>query len=95
MFLGNGGVMQNSIAIVGKADVLNLRLCIPCLPIIRDSEIFQDYFNINPTLKISPSWLVKILQEIELSGNFTGILETNDLQDIAEDDDMIVFEKIC
>jgi len=47
--------MQNSIAIVGKADVLNLRLCIPCLPIIRDSEIFQDYFNINPTLKISPS----------------------------------------
>jgi len=29
---------------------------------------------------------------IELSENSAGILETDDLQDITEDDDMIVFE---
>ena len=30
--------------------------------------------------------------EIELSENSAGILDTDDLQDIPEDDDMIVFE---
>jgi len=34
---------------------------------------------------------VKILQEIELSGNLVRILETDGLQDIPEDDDTIVF----
>lgn len=34
----------------------------------------------------------KILREIELGKNTAGILETDDLQDILEDDDMIVFE---
>jgi len=35
---------------------------------------------------------VKILREIELGENSAGILETDDLQDIPEDDYMIVFE---
>jgi len=35
---------------------------------------------------------VKILREIELSQNSAGILQTDDLQDIVVDDDMIVFE---
>ena len=33
---------------------------------------------------------VKILRKIELSKNFTEILEPDDLQDISEDDTMIV-----
>jgi len=57
-------------------------------PIIRPSVIFEDDFNISPTFKISPSWLVGI----ELSENSARILETDDLQDIPEDDDMIVFD---
>jgi len=43
---------------------------------------------INPTLKIRPSLLVGN----KLSENSAGILETDDLQDIPEDDDMVVFE---
>jgi len=35
---------------------------------------------------------VKILWEIELHQNSAGILETDDLQDIPDDDDMIVSE---
>jgi len=57
-------------------------------PIIRPDVIFEDDFNVRPTLKISPSRLVGI----ELSENSAGILGTDDLQDITEDDDMIVFE---
>ena len=66
---------------------------------VRPSVIFEDEFNVSPTLKISPSWEheavgAKILREIELpvSGNSAAILETDDLQDIPEDDDMIVLE---
>ena len=34
----------------------------------------------------------KVLREIELSENSAGILELDNLQDIPEDDDMIIFE---
>jgi len=61
-------------------------------PIIRPSVIFEDDFNVSPTLKISPGRLVKILRDIGLSETSAGILETDDLQDIPEDDDTIVFE---
>jgi len=60
-------------------------------PIIRTSVIFEDDFNVSPTLEISPSWLAKILRKIELSENSAWILETDELQDIPEDEDMIVF----
>ena len=46
-------------------------------PITRPSVIFEDDFNINPALKISPSWL-----------------ETDDLQDIPEGDDMMFLNKL-
>ena len=46
---------------------------------IRPSVIFEDDFNVSPTLKISPSW--------ERQKD-----ETDDLQDIPEDDDVIVLE---
>jgi len=66
-------------------------LCFPnnkTYPIKRPSVIFEDDFNISPTLKISTSGLVGN----ELSENSDGILETDDLQDIPKDDGMIVFE---
>jgi len=50
---------------------------------------FEDDPNISLTLKISPDWW-----EFELSENSSGILETDDLQDIPEDDDRLFLNKL-
>ena len=56
---------------------------------IRPSVIFEDDFNVSPTLKISPSW--ERQKDERVKHSFFVFIQT-DLQDIPEDDDMIVFE---
>ena len=67
---------------------------VPCFlndkthPILGPGVIFEDDFNVSPTLKINPSWEI----ELPVSKNFAAILVTHDLLDIPEDDDMIALE---